>query len=71
MLALKSLLVVNALWQLVNIINAMIEIHDGASFRKLSKEGFFIIIRLSGDIATVCFLITGIILRRKVEELPR
>lgn len=38
---------------------------------ELTEDGFFLVMRISGDLATVCFLITGMVLRAKVKALPR
>ncbi len=44
---------------------------ETAPYSKLIfKERMFIMLRVSGDIATIIFLITGLILKSKVSELP-
>lgn len=68
---LKALLGVNILWQLANIIAAIIKIKTGDNLADLYGDGHFLVMRVSGDLATVCFLITGIVLRAKVRALPR
>lgn len=70
-LALKALLAVNVIWQLANIVAAIIKINGGETLAELTDDGFFLVMRISGDLATVCFLITGIVLRSKVRALPR
>ena len=68
---LKALFAVNIIWQLVNIVAAIAKIENGFSVRDLYRDGLFLVMRISGDIATVCFLITGIFLRSLVKDLPR
>jgi hypothetical protein len=70
-LALKALLGVNIVWQLANIVAAIIKINGGETMEELTEDGFFLVMRISGDLATVCFLVTGIVLRAKVKALPR
>jgi hypothetical protein len=69
--SLKALLAVNVIWQVANIVMAVVRINQGEGLKDLNQQGFFLVMRVSGDLATICFLITGIVIRAKVNALPR
>ena len=70
-MAIKVLLIINIVWQTAVIVANILEIESGKSFEALSNDGFFLMMRLSGDSATIFFLLVGIVIRAMIQQLPR
>jgi len=68
---LRFMLAINIIWQIGNITAAIVLISNDMTLREFSGSGMFLFLRLSGDIATICFMIAGLVLSAKVRELPR
>jgi len=67
MFAIKVLFIFNMIWQTANIVVAFVNVNLHASdFQIVSNNGFFFRARLSGCTAMVFFLVTGIIIRKKI-----
>ncbi len=70
-MAIKVLLIINIVWQTAVIVANILAIESGKSFEALSNDGFFLMMRLSGDSATIFFLLVGIVIRAMIQQLPR
>lgn len=62
---------VNIVWQIGNVIVAIILIIKETTLSELNKNGMFLILRLSGGITIIIFMIVGLVLSAKVRELPK
>ena len=57
--------------QIVTIIGLSIKINDDFKMGHLFKDPLFLLMRLVGEISTLCFLITGMIITAQIKNLPR
>lgn len=62
---------VNIIWQIGNIITAIVLISNDMTLREFSASWMFIFLRFSGGITTILFMIAGLVLSAKVRELPK
>ncbi len=71
LISLKSMLGVSIIWQITFTVAFLLSVSKGISSRALQKNGLFLVLRVTGTVATLVFLFTSLVLKAQISRLPK